>query len=420
MDQGKNRRTERLFPWLIVLSCCGMLTASFGVPVYCAGIFYVPIAKTLGAKLGEVALMLTIMNITHGILSPVVIKMCRKIDMRIMAGASMLGISLGFWCLSRVTSIWQIYCCAVFIGIFCAFSGMAIVPVILGNWFHEKSGMAIGIAHCVSGLAGAVMAPILKGIIESSSWRNAYICIAIISFIILIPAVVFMRYEPAENRIISPASQRSAAGSVMGAENGQPSTDEKRRFIAKLLLMCLITILATFGPGFGVHMSGYTESIGIVSAVSALLYSLGLVGGTISKLITGVSCDKIGAGKTSSLILGITAIGLGMLIFTPARMIALFAIAALLIGIGASMSGVGVAAITKQVFGHKDFAKAFSWVSIAAAIGSSSSGIVGFMVDRFHSYIPAIVLCIVFSCISIVLISIICRKKDPASPGETQ
>lgn len=71
-----------------------------------------------------------------------------------------------------------------------------------------------------------------------------------------------------------------------------------------------------------------------------------------------------------------------------------------------------MAAITKQVFGNRDFAGAFSWVSIAAAVGSSSSGIVGFMVDRFHSYFPAIILCMVFGCISIVLISVICRMTN--------
>ena len=415
MSKIQNSRMK-FYPWLVALCCCGMLTASFGLPVYCAGIFYVPVAGTLGAKLGEVALMLTIMNITHGLLSPVVIRLCRMTDMRIMAAAGMLGISLGFYGLSGADAVWQLYCWAVFIGLFCACCGLAVVPVILGNWFRTKSGMAIGIVHCVSGLAGAVMAPILKGIIETSGWRSAYICIAVISFLVLIPAVIFLRFKPAENGAV-PAENRSAEPSAESkTAHGGQLPNGKRNYSIKLVLMCLIAFLATFGPGFGVHMSGFTESIGIASSVSALLYSTGLIGGTVSKLVTGISCDRIGAGKTGNLILALTIAGLGLCLILSKEMIPLFVLAALLIGIGTSMSGVGVAAITKQVFGSRDFAAAFSWVSIAAAVGSSSSGIVGFMVDRFHSYFPAIIMCMGFGGISIALISVICRMKgDPVS-----
>ena len=410
MEHNRKLYARNYYPWLVVICCCGMLTASFGVPVYCAGIFYVPIAKTLGAKLGEVALLLTIMNITHGLLSPVVIKLCRKTDMRIMSGISMIGISLGFFVLSRVTAVWELYIGAFFIGVFCAFSGLAVVPVIIGNWFHKKNGLAIGITHCVSGLAGAVMAPALKRIIDVSGWRNAYVCVAVLSFIVLVPAVVFIRFRPEEKELLPYGYSGDPVSYDIAEKDGMHNQPASTFTIGKLLTVCLIAFLATFGPGFGVHMSGFTESIGIASSVREILYSVGLIGGTVSKLFTGVSCDRIGAGKTCIRIMALTVIGLCMCMVLPARLIPLFVLAALLIGIGTSMSGVGVVAITKHVFGPREFGRAFAWVSIAAAVGSSSSGIVGFMVDRFSSYIPAVILCAAFGVVAAVLIYVICRE----------
>ena len=60
-----------------VLCCCGLAMAGLSLASNCAGLFFMPVAQSLGVKLGEVSLYLTINNLVMGFAAAPAVKLCR-------------------------------------------------------------------------------------------------------------------------------------------------------------------------------------------------------------------------------------------------------------------------------------------------------------------------------------------------------
>ena len=392
---------KRLYHWLVVLSCCGLSTASLGLCVNCAGVFFAPVAQALNVGIGDVSVFVTILNLANGFLGPVAVKLTKKVNVRVLIGISGLTACMGFVGLSRITALWQLYALALIIGISNAFYGMVLVTLLIGNWFRERMGLAVGIALSFSGLMGAVMSPVFSSLIDGIGWRNAYLTAALVILAAVLPALIFVRLQPGEKGLL-PYGASETEQEALKAKTGK---ETRRSFAgAEFGLLLVVSALCAALSAFGSHMSGYGTSIGLTATAGAYMISATMMGNTVSKLLIGILSDAVGPKKACILITGLTFGGFTILAVFASGPMALLVAGAFLVGTSYSIGGVGLSNMSKALFGQ-NFASAYSYITAASFVGSAVAvAAIGYSFDMTGSYLPALIAGLIFAIVSILSI----------------
>ena len=175
-------------------------------------------------------------------------------------------------------------------------------------------------AICASGnyLGGAIWPPIVQHFVETDGWRHTYIGLGIFSAVAMALLAQFMRPRPP---VAVPASR--ATGAVpstrpFGLSMGRAQT-----------LLCIAGVACCVAMAMPqVHIVAYCSDLGFGAARGAEMLSLMLACGIVSRLVSGLVCDRIGGLRT--LVLGSVLQGLALLLFLPFDgLVSLYVISAL-------------------------------------------------------------------------------------------
>jgi MFS family permease len=188
-------------------------------------------------------------------------------------------------------------------------------------WFVRRRGIAVAI--CASGnyLGGAIWPPIVQHFVERDGWRATYLGLGVFSACTMAGLALLMRPRPP---IALPAA--TAARSV----GAQPST---RPFGLSMghaqTLLCIAGVACCVAMAMPqVHIVAYCSDLGFGAARGAQMLSLMLAAGIVSRLVSGLICDRIGGLRT--LLLGSVLQGLALLLFLPFDgLVSLYVISAL-------------------------------------------------------------------------------------------
>lgn len=91
------------------------------------------------------------------------------------------------------------YAAAVVIGLGLGATSTVTVAPTIQNWFHKKTGFAIGMVWAIQSLFVALLSPAFTALIEAIGWRPSYLVLAAVSAAICFPCCAFLiRYKPAE------------------------------------------------------------------------------------------------------------------------------------------------------------------------------------------------------------------------------
>jgi Sugar phosphate permease len=112
-------------------------------------------------------------------------------------------LAIGFVLMSRINAIWQLYLCyGVIIGIGMSFGQLPILST-LTRWFVERRGMAVGIASAGIGAGTIVMAPLSQFLILRFDWRTAFLILAGIIVIVVVPiSQLLLKSDPSEKGLL--------------------------------------------------------------------------------------------------------------------------------------------------------------------------------------------------------------------------
>ena len=177
-------------------------------------------------------------------------------------------------------------------------------------WFVRRRGIAVAI--CASGnyLAGAVWPPIVQHFVETAGWRATYIGLGIFCAVTMPLLAAMLRQRP-PTAVAAVAPTRRAGAAVV------PST---RPFGLSLnqaqALLCVAGVACCVAMSMPqVHIVAYCGDLGYGAARGAEMLSLMLACGIVSRLVSGLICDRIGGLRT--LLLGSVLQGVALLLFIP-------------------------------------------------------------------------------------------------------
>ncbi|MFY9512008.1 MAG: MFS transporter [Rubrivivax sp.] len=186
-------------------------------------------------------------------------------------------------------------------------------------WFVKRRGIAVAI--CASGnyVAGAIWPPIVQHFIDSAGWRATYIGLGIFCAVTLPLLALFMRPRP-------PAAVAGVARTGGVVVSNRPFGLSLTQAQGLLCLAGVACCVAMAMPQ--VHIVAYCSDLGFGAARGAEMLSLMLACGIVSRIVSGLICDRIGGLYT--LLLGSVLQGLALLLFLPFDgLVSLYVISAL-------------------------------------------------------------------------------------------
>ena len=173
-------------------------------------------------------------------------------------------------------------------------------------WFVKRRGIAVAV--CASGnyVAGAIWPPVVQHFVASVGWRHTYIGLGVFCGGLMCLLALFMRPRP-------PAAVAAPARGSAVSPSERPFGLSMGHAQALLCLAGLACCVAMAMPQ--VHIVAYCGDLGYGAARGAEMLSLMLACGIVSRLVSGVICDRIGGIRT--LLLGSALQGTALLLFLP-------------------------------------------------------------------------------------------------------
>ena len=251
-------------------------------------------------------------------------------------------------------------------------------------WFVRRRGIAVAI--CASGnyLAGAVWPPIVQHFVETVGWRTTYIGLGVFCVVTMPLLALLMR----------PAAAGRRWPRRGGAKSGAPCRRRGRSASAwtqAQALLCVAGVACCVAMSMPqVHIVAYCGDLGYGAARGAEMLSLMLACGIVSRLVSGLICDRIGGLRT--LLLGSVLQGVALLLFIPFDgLVSLYVISALF---GLFQGGIvpSYAIIVREYFPPAEAGARVGTVLMATLFGMALGGwMSGKVFDLTGSYEAAFV-----------------------------
>jgi MFS family permease len=288
--------------------------------MYVVAVVLPAVQAEFGVARADASLPYTAMMIGFGVGGIVMGKLADRFGVMVPVLIGATGLGLGFVAAGSASNIWLFSAAhGVLIGLLGCSATFAPLVADTSLWFLRRRGIAVAI--CASGnyLAGAIWPPIVVHFVESVGWRTTYFGLGAFTVLTMPLLALLMRPRPPR-----PAASSTAAGVV--AASALPFGLPLGRAQALLCVAGLACCVAMSMPQ--VHIVAYCGDLGYGVARGAEMLSLMLACGIVSRLVSGLICDRIGGLRT--LLLGSVLQGLALLLFLPFDgLVSLYVISAL-------------------------------------------------------------------------------------------
>ncbi|AEG91994.1 MFS transporter [Ramlibacter tataouinensis] len=275
-------------------------------------------------------------------------------------------------------------------------------------WWNRRRGIAVAV--CASGnyVAGAVWPPLVQWGVEEIGWRQTYLLLGLVCGVGMALLSLRMRQRP-PLVVAAPAAKGLAA-----------AADATRPFGLRpghaQLLLCIAGVACCVAMSMPqVHIVAYCADLGFGAARGAEMLSLMLACGIVSRLVSGLICDRIGGIRT--LLLGSALQGIALLMFLPFDgLVSLYLVSALF---GLFQGGIvpAYAIIVREHFPPQEAGARVGAVIMATLLGMALGGwLSGLVFDLTGSYDAAFLNGIAWNLLNLAIVGSLywrVRKRGP-------
>jgi MFS family permease len=290
-----------------------------------SGMYVVPVAlpavqAEFGVARADASMPYALLMIGFGLGGLVMGRLADRFGVMVPLMVGAISIGLGFVLAGNAPGIWAFSIAhGVLIGLLGSSATFSPLLADTSLWWVRRRGIAVAI--CASGnyLGGAVWPPVVQRLIEAYGWRNTYVAMGVACTVLMLALATFMRERP-------PLHATSDPKPGNGADRARPFGLALATALVLLMVAGLACCVAMSMPQ--VHIVAYCGDLGYGPARGAEMLSLMLAFGIVSRLVSGVLCDRIGGLRT--LLLGSALQGVALLLFLPFDgLVSLYVISAL-------------------------------------------------------------------------------------------
>jgi MFS family permease len=387
---------------LMVLGGCGMYVVVVVLPT---------VQAEFGVARGEASLPYTLTMVGFGVGSMLMGKITDRYGIMVAMFLGVVCLSAGFILAGMSSNLLQF---ALIHGILIGMLGSSatFAPLIADTslWFDRRRGIAVAICAAGNYIGGTVWPPVVQHFVEAYGWRHTYYGIGIFCFVTMLPLALRLRQRPpALGPVPMPAqppqsarpapSQPAqptqpgrpahvvapAAGGVIGAA---AAASRPLGFSPGMLqvLLCIAGVACCVAMSMPqVHIVAYCNDLGYGAARGAQMLSLMLGFGIVSRLASGLICDRIGGLRT--LLLGSVLQTIALVMFLPFDgLVSLYLVSALF---GLFQGGIvpSYAIIVRELYSPREAGTRVGAVLTATMFGMALGGwMSGAIFDLTGSY----------------------------------
>jgi len=410
--------------WIVAFGLL-CLTMCIGCGSFVYSLFVSPLQAEFGWSRGQIMIGFTIFWVMMGIGSPIAGRMLdRKGARRVIAlGALVMG--LGFVIVSMTRALPLFLFGYVFVGLGAAGIGPVSTSAVASNWFKRKRGLALGITAAGIGTGGVVMAPIVGHLLQAYDWRTAYLAMAFIVWIAIIPlAFLLVRTRPSEMGLY-PDGDDAPAEVESGGSATEPSIwglTLKQAILTVPFWLIAVSYLLSNGCSMAALQSQVPNmhDIGFPTATAAAALSATAFGSGLGKFLFGWLCDYVKPRLVCAIGLILQCLGIIALLQVRADSpMYLIWGAALLLGFGVGSWLPTMSLLVSRSFGLAYYGAVFGAINLAQSVGTATIPLLGgVMYDQMGSYRWAFILFAALYAIAIPAVLLVKRPKVAAAQAE--
>ncbi|MEM6590157.1 MAG: MFS transporter [Pseudomonadota bacterium] len=272
-------------------------------------------------------------------------------------------------------------------------------------WFLKRRGIAVAITASGNYLAGAIWPVLLVGMIAEQGWRYVYVLLAVVVLLVVIPLALCLRRQV-------PQAARDRADQISNAR-AQAAGYSPRALALLLGIAGVGCCMAMSMPQ--VHIVALCIDLGFGAAAGGQMLSLMLMGGVVSRLVSGLVADKLGGVKT--LLIGSVLQCVALFFYLPFDGLVSLYLVSLMFGLAQGGIVPSYALVVREYMPSAEAGRRVGFVMMATIMGMALGGwMSGWIYDLTGSYQMAFVNGIAWNAMNITIMVIILLRTRPRTP----
>ena len=272
----------------------------------------------------------------------------------------------------------------------------------ISHWFMRRRGIAVALVASGNYLSGAIWPTLLAGMLADSGWRQVYLTLAIVTLAVLIPLSLLLR-----RRVPLEAHGAAEAASALKRLSAGFSPRTLQWLLGIAGIGCCVAMSMP-----QVHIVAYCVGLGYGPAVGAQMLSLMLLGGVVSRVISGLLADRLGGVRT--LLIGSVLQCIALFLYLPYDgMVSLYVVSAVF---GLAQGGIvpSYALVVREYMPAREAGARVGFVLMMTILGMALGGwMSGWIFDVTGSYRMAFLNGIAWNGLNIAIMVMLLMRSRP-------
>jgi MFS family permease len=293
--QKQNERPRLFYGYILVATAFVIQILVWGI-YNSYGVFFNPLLDDFGWPRATISGAASLSQITIGFGAIVLGNMNDRFGPRILVVFCGISAGLGYFLMSQINSIWQLY---LFHGLIVGIGASGTDVILLSTtarWFVKRRGMMSGIVKIGTGVGIMIVPLIAAWLITSYGWRDSFSIIGITLAVVLVSGAQLLRRDPSRMGLL-PDGEKTPDREISGLPETGLSLSQAARTL-RFWMLCLaffVILWCTFT--IIIHFARYTVDLGFSVSFGATMISV--IGGAsiIGRLVMGISGDRVGSKR---------------------------------------------------------------------------------------------------------------------------
>jgi len=407
------------YSWFILIITFFSIIVA-GIVRSSSGVLIVPLENAFGWDRSLISMAFAINLLLYGISGPFMAALVEEIGLKKMMVLAMTTLFIGVLLTLFMAEPWQLMIIwGVIIGLGSGLFLTILSPYVANHWFEKRRGLAVGILTASTATGQLILLPLLAIIIEEFSWKWAIGFILILSFIMLVIILLFMKNSPKEIGLLRYGLEEEPPVQQVVEKNNPIIIAFRTLFeavkVKEFWLLAgsfFICGLSTSGL-IGTHFISYCIGFGFTAVTAASMLSFMGIFDLIGTTLSGWLSDRFDNRWLLFWYYGLRGASLVLLPFALSEgSITLLVIFSVFYGLDWIATVPPTINISRQIFGIEKSVVVYGWIFAAHQLGSAvAAGGAGIIYNIFTSYTWAFVLAGMF-CLLASLFVIVIKKQN--------
>jgi MFS family permease len=192
------------YGWWVVAGFSFMTFISTGIR-HAVGPFLKPIVEDLGLDRASFSLVIAVSLFLYGVFGPLVGLALDRFGARLTASVGTVLLVGSLVLTAQVRTFWEfaiVYGVILPLGL--AVTGPVMASGVVARWFNKRRGTALSLLGSASMTGMSLLVPLVTWLILTGGWRTAYVVIAGLVLVCILPVALWVIRESPEQRGLTP------------------------------------------------------------------------------------------------------------------------------------------------------------------------------------------------------------------------